>query len=200
MTPNKKFTSDIDLDFGDRDAVLKLIKHTPASIVKEDKSVKHNSGVYVTDIPVDPFTGYASLDYTVAEQRGYIKLDFLNVNVYNQIQNEAHLNQLLNTEPPWHRLYEEEFCKQLIHIGNHYSTLIAMPEAVNSIPRMAMFLAIIRPSKRHLIGQPWTTVAQTVWSPDANGVYGFKKSHSVAYATLVTLHMNLLNNATNQSN
>lgn len=185
------FKSDIDIDFADRDKILSQIKHTPASIIKEDKLSKHNTGVYFTEIPVDPFTGQSSLDYQAAEDRGYLKLDFLNVSLYNKVKDEAHLIELMSTEPDWAKLYEREFCEQLIHIGNHYDTLIKMPEAVNSIPRMAMFLSVIRPAKRHLIGLPWAEVAKTVWQPDPNGGYAFKRSHSVAYATLVVVNMNL---------
>ena len=47
---------DIDIDFGDRDAVLKLIKHTPAAILRDGAMIKHNTGVYVNPIPLDPFT------------------------------------------------------------------------------------------------------------------------------------------------
>jgi hypothetical protein len=101
------------------------------------------------------------------------------------------LNQLISQEPEWDRLYDPEFCAQLIHIGNHYDTLIKMPEAVNSIPRMSMFLSVIRPAKRHLIGKLWTEVANTVWDKEDEG-YAFKKSHAVAYAHLVVVNMNLL--------
>jgi len=187
-----KFKSDIDIDFSDRSQALSLLDHTPASINRDDKWVAHNTGVYVTDVPVDPFTGRASLDYEVAEERGYIKLDFLNVSLYTQIKNDTHLTELIDQEPEWDRLYDPEFCSKLIHIGNHYKTLIKMPEAVNSIPRMAMFLSVIRPAKRHLIGLPWAEVARTVWEKSSDGSYGFKKSHGVAYSHLVCVHMNLL--------
>ena len=186
-----KFQSDIDLDFADRTQALSLLKHTPASINRNGSWVAHNTGVYVTDIPLDPFSGRASIDYESAESRGYTKLDFLNVSLYTQIKNEQHLQDLLAQEPAWDLLYEPEFCAQLIHIGNHYRTLIQMPEAVNSIARMAMFLSVIRPAKRHLIGRPWADVAQTVWEREADG-YQFKKSHAVAYAHLVVVNMNLL--------
>jgi len=186
-----KFKSDIDIDFGNRDRALELLKHTPASILRDGHLIKHNTGIYVTDIPQDPFTGLASIDYESAEARGYAKLDFLNVSLYTQIKSEQHLQDLIAQEPAWDLLYEPEFCGQLIHIGNHYKTLIQMPEAVNSIPRMAMFLSVIRPAKRHLIGQPWSKVAETVWERETDG-YQFKKSHAVAYAHLVVVHMNLL--------
>lgn len=186
-----KFQSDIDIDFGDRTKVLALLKHIPASIKQEDKLVKHNSGVYFTDIPVDPFTGVASIEHRSAEDRGYVKLDLLNVNLYNQVRDVQHLEQLMSTEPVWDFLLQREFTEQLSHIGNHYNTLVKMPEPVNSIPRMAMFLAIIRPGKRHLIGQPWGEVAKTIWDTTSDG-YTFKKSHAVAYAHLVVVHMNLI--------
>ena len=187
-----KFKSDIDIDFGDRTRVLSLLEHTPAGIIRDDKLVKHNTGVYFTKIPVDPFTGTASLDHTVAEDRGYLKLDFLNVSLYQQVKDEDHLKTLMSKEPDWAKLYDKEFCGQLIHIGNHYETLVKMPEAVNSIPRMAMFLSVIRPAKRHLIGKPWAEVVQTVWEKPQDDSYYFKKSHAVAYAHLVVVHMNLL--------
>lgn len=187
-----KFKSDIDIDFADRTKILSLLKHTPASIVRDDKLVKHNTGVYFTDIPVDPFTGQSALDHNVAEDRGYLKLDFLNVSLYQQIKDEQHLIELMNTEPNWAKLYDKEFCAQLIHINNHYDTLIKMPEAVNSIPRMAMFLSVIRPAKRHLIGKTWKEVAETVWERPTDDSYYFKKSHSVSYAHLVVVNMNLL--------
>ena len=191
-----KFQSDIDVDFGDRTQALNLLKHTPAGILRDGKLIKHNTGVYVTDIPVDPFTGVASIDYESAELRGYTKLDFLNVSLYTQIKNEAHLQELIAQEPAWERLYDPEFCGKLIHIGNHYRTLLQMPEAVDSIPRMAMFLSVIRPAKRHLIGLPWAEVAKTVWEKPVDDSYFFKKSHSLAYAHLVVVNMNLLNNLT----
>jgi hypothetical protein len=187
-----KFKSDIDIDFGDRSQALNLLDHVPASIVKDNTLTPHNTGIYVTDIPTDPFSGRASLDYEEAEARGYMKLDFLNVSLYTQIKSEQHLQSLLSTEPAWDLLYDPEFCAQLIHVGNQYRTLIQMPEAVNNIPRMAMFLSVIRPAKRHLIGRPWAEVAETVWNKPTDNEYYFKKSHAVAYAHLIVVHMNLI--------
>ena len=119
------------------------------------------------------------------------------MNLYNQVKDEAHLQQLMSAEPDWSKLYEREFCEQIMHIGNHYETLIRMPEAVNSIPRMAMFLSVIRPAKRHLIGLPWAQVAATVWEKPEDGSYYFKKAHAISYSHLVVVHMNLLNNPSN---
>lgn len=187
---SKKFSSDIDIDFGNREDILRIIKHVPAGIIRAGNLVKHNSGVFVTEIPIDPITGYSSLDYKDAEERGYLKMDFLNVGIYQQVRNEAHLIELMR-EPDWTKLYDRAFCEQLIHVNNHYDTLIKMPEPVDSIARLAMFLAIIRPAKRYLIGKTWKEVADEIWTK-VDGEYAFKRSHSCAYSHLVVVNMNLL--------
>lgn len=188
-----KFKSDIDIDFADREQILQLIQHTPASQRKNNSMVAHNTGVYVTNMPVDPFTGLASIDYETAEDRGYVKLDFLNVNLYKSVRDEQHLNQLMAQAPDWARFNTDQaFFEQLIHVGNHWNLLHRMPEPVDSIPRLAMFLSVIRPAKRHLEGLAWQAVAQQVWTRPDDDSYYFKKSHAVAYAHLVVVNMNLI--------
>jgi len=183
--------SDIDIDVGDRDKVLSLIEYIPASIRKNDTIKKHPTGIYITDVPYDPINDMCSIDYDLAESRGYTKLDILNVHVYNKVRDENHLIELMR-EPKWEQLNDREFFEKLIHIGNHYDTMKKMPDPINSIPRLAMFLAVIRPSKRYLIGRPYVEVAKSVWEKEVDG-YQFKKSHSISYAHLVVVHMNLLN-------
>ena len=185
-------TPDIDIDFADRNQIIQLIDCVPARQQHQGEVRRHNSGVYVTDIPWDPVNQCAAIDYHEAEQRGYFKLDLLNMSVYQGIQNQSHYDQLLATAPPWARLQDPAFVERVVHIGNHYDLLQRMPEPVNSIPRMAMFLAVIRPGKRHLVGRSWGDIAATVWDTAADG-YSFKKAHAVSYAVLVTLHMNLIN-------
>ncbi|MFM8240532.1 MAG: hypothetical protein ACKOAW_09490, partial [Actinomycetota bacterium] len=72
-----KIDSDIDIDFADREKLLAVIKHTSAAMRNVSPMRKHNTGVYVTDIPYDPVNNMASIDYTLAEERGYFKLDLL---------------------------------------------------------------------------------------------------------------------------
>lgn len=193
-----KFTSDVDIDFGDRSKILSKIQHIPASMLQNNELIMHKTGVYVTEIPQDLETGYAAIEYRAAEQRGYFKLDLLNVNLYKQIRDRAHLNELMDREPDWLKLYDQDYFEQLIHIGNHYKTLVAMPEPIDSIDKIAMFLAIIRPGKRHLIGLPWNRVKETIW--DKTELYSFKRSHGIAYAHLVVINMNLLLDSSNKSN
>jgi hypothetical protein len=151
---------------------------------------KHATGVHITEIPYDPVNNMAAIDYKEAENRGYFKLDLLNVHVYDQVSSEEHLIKLMR-EPNWALLSDPIFVEKLIHLSNHYNSIKKMPEPINSIPRLAMFLAAIRPGKKHLIGLPWAEVAKTVWEKDS-AEYTFKKSHAISYSWLVAVHMNLL--------
>lgn len=185
-----KFQSDVDIDFANRDDILQHIQHIPAAMRNVNPIRKHATGIHVTEVPYDAVNDIANIDYTEAENRGYFKLDLLNVHIYNQVRDEQHLISLMR-EPNWAMLTLSSFVEQLIHLGNHFQSMQKMPEPINSIPRLAMFLAIIRPGKKHLIGLPWKEVAKTVWDKDSEG-YTFKKSHAIAYANLVVVHMNLL--------
>ena len=185
-------SADIDLDFADRSQILSLIKHVPARLVQDGQVRRHNSGVYVTDIPRDVINQCAAIDYITADDRGYFKIDFLNMTVYQQVRDQVHYDQLLTTEPDWSRLWtDSDWSKQLVHVGNYTELLKKMQP--DSITRMAAFISIIRPGKAHLQGKSWDQVFDSVWDGDNSRGYTFKRSHSISYAALVALHMNLLN-------
>jgi hypothetical protein len=185
-------SADIDIDFADRESILKLIRHTPAQQLHQGQVRRHNSGVYVTDIPYDPVNQCAAIDYETAEQLGYFKIDFLNMSVYQLIKNPEHYEQMMAQDPPWNRLCTDtEWAKQLVHVGNYTELLKQMKP--DSIPRMAAFISIIRPGKAHLQNQSWERVFESVWDGDASRGFVFKHSHAISYAALVALHMNLLN-------
>jgi hypothetical protein len=187
-------SADIDLDFANRDDVLRLIQHTPARQIVQGQTRRHNSGVYVTDIPQDPINHCAAIDYEAAEQLGYFKIDLLNMSVYQLIASPEHYATAVSSEPAWSRLWQDsEWAKQLVHIGNYTDLLKAMQP--DSIPRMAAFISIIRPGKAHLQNRPWTEVFESVWDGDDSRGFVFKQSHAISYAALVALHMNLLNQA-----
>ena len=181
---------DIDIDFYDRKLALDQLKHVQATRLEDGKLVPHNTSVYVTDIPYNPVTGLANIDYKSAEDRGYFKIDFLNVNIYKGVKNEEHLNQLMNQEPLWDLLEQDDFSNLLFHVNGHGSILRQMKP--KSILQLAAVLAMIRPAKRHLIGKDWTTVMTTIWTKPEDGEYYFKKSHAVAYAQAVVVQMNLI--------
>ena len=182
--------TDIDIDTKNRSDLLNLIKHTPAGIVKDDVIKKHNTGVYVTDIPIDPFQSVSSIDYTEAEDRGYFKLDILNVSIYEDVKDEDHLLKLISAEPDWSLLEHKEIVEQLFHIHNHFDIVSKLKP--KSVEDLAAVLAIIRPAKRNLLNESWTTIREKVWEKPQDGTYFFKKSHAVGYALAIVLQLNLL--------
>lgn len=179
---------DIDLDFADRTKALSVIKHIDAQLDGSFK--KHNTGVYCTSIPYNPITGISTIDYKTAEDRGYFKIDFLNVSVYEGVRDNQHLSTLLETEPIWDLLLEDEFVNKLFHVNGHGSILRQMKPT--SIPQLAAVLAMIRPAKRYLIGKDWDLVMTEIWTKPENDEYFFKKAHAIAYAHVIIVQMNLI--------
>lgn len=185
-------SADIDIDLADREQLLKLIQAVPARQTHQGQIRKHNSGVYVTDMPKDPVNNCAAIDYETAEDLGYFKIDLLNMSVYQLIQSPEHYDQMLAQEPSWSRLWTDpDWAQQLVHIGNYTELLATMRP--DSIPRMAAFISIIRPGKSHLQNQPWDRVFESVWDGDDSRGFVFKHAHAIGYAALVALHMNLIN-------
>jgi hypothetical protein len=181
---------DVDIDFFDRDGVLKLFKHTPATIEKEDKSEKHKTGVYFHAIPENPVTGHASIDYKKAEDRGYFKIDMLNVNIYKHVKSEQELVELMIQEPDWDMLKDPKMVENLFHLNGHFNIVSKLEP--KTIEQLAAVLAIIRPAKRHLMYKDWKDIMAEVWVRPSDGSYFFKKSHAVAYAQAIVVQMNLI--------
>lgn len=181
---------DIDIDFADRDQALTLFKHVVASRMDGKDLAKHNTGVYLHEAPIDAISGLCSIPYEQAEALGYFKVDFLNAGVYKGIKDEVHLVDLINRDPLWELLEQEEFTDMLFHINGHGNILRNMKPT--NVEQLAAILAVIRPAKRYLIGKPWNEVMQEVWQTPTNGDYYFKKSHATAYAVAITVQMNLI--------
>lgn len=181
---------DIDIDFVDREKALKLFKHTTASRLEDNKLVKHNTGVYLQEVPVDAKSNLCAVPYQDAEKTGYFKLDFLNVSIYDSVRDEEHLVKLMNKEPLWDLLEQEDFVNLLFHVNSHVEILKQMKP--RTVEELAAVLAVIRPAKRHLLGKPMEEVLQEVWIKPNDGAYYFKKSHAIAYATAIIVQMNLI--------
>ena len=181
---------DIDIDFIDRDQALKLFEHIPASRVDNGKLVKHNTGVYLHEVPVDAVSGLCQLPYEQAEDEKYFKIDFLNVGIYKGVRDEEHLIHLMNQEPLWDLLVQDEFVNLLFHLNGHGD--IIRKTRPTSVEQLSAVLAMIRPAKRYLIGKDWTTIMTEVWTKPETGDYYFKKSHATAYAVAIVVQMNLI--------
>ena len=176
--------------FFDRDGTLKLFKHAPASIIKDDKIEKHKTGVYFHAVPTHPITGHSTLDYKKAEERGYFKIDCLNVNIYKNIKSEQELVELMIEEPDWDMLKDPKVVENLFHLNSHFN-IVSKLEPKN-IEQLAAVLAIIRPAKRGLMYKKWIDILKEVWVKPTDGSYFFKKSHAVAYAHAIVVQMNLI--------
>ena len=181
---------DIDIDFIDRDSALKLFKHVGASRLDNNRLVKHNTGVYFHEVPVNAENNLCSIPYEQAEDLEYFKIDFLNVGIYKGVRNEEHLIQLMNQEPLWELLLDDQFTDLLFHLNGHGAIL--KKTCPTSVEQLAAVLAMIRPAKRHLIGETWTTIMKEVWTKPETDEYYFKKSHATAYAMAIVVQMNLI--------
>jgi len=178
---------DIDIDFADRNIILSKLKHR---VAKLDSGKKHNTGVYATEIPHNPFNEIATIEHKTAEERGYFKLDFLNVSIYKDVRDEAHLTELMEREPLWELLEHEDFSEKVFHLNGHNSLLKQLKP--RSVEQLAATLAIIRPAKRHLANESWETIMKEVWTKPTDGAYYFKKAHAISYAMACVVHINLL--------
>lgn len=184
-----KIEFDIDLDVQNRDELLKHIEHVSASQITRGEIVKHNVGIYVQKIPFDPATKdrLAAYTYEEAEKLGYFKIDVLNNSVYTYVKDESDLDYLMNKEPNWKLLQDKEFCSKIAHIGNYWYLISQKKPA--SVEELAMFLAIIRPGKKHLQDLSWDEIRKTVWEK-TDGEYGFKHSHSISFALSLVVQIN----------
>ena len=185
---------DIDIDFSNREQALSGLHHTPASIIRDGKIARHNTGVYFHAVPRDPITGLCSLDYNAAEDRGFFKIDMLNVGVYEHVRDEAHLLDLMERPLDWAVFTDPSFVAKLFHLGN-YGDLCARLRPT-SIEHIAMILALIRPGKKHLQSkcetQGFDSIKDEIWIKTEQDTYSFKKAHAISYAVLVYVHANIL--------
>lgn len=181
---------DIDIDFVDRKSALDLLRHIPASRLDNEEIVKHNTGVYLHPVPVLARKNISSVDYLSAEEQSFFKIDFLNVNLYEGIKDEDHLLTLMSKEPLWELLQQQDFVDMLFHVNGHSDIL--QKTKPKSVEQLAAVLAMIRPAKRHLVGNDWDYILDNVWTKPNNNEYYFKKSHATAYAVAVVVQMNLI--------
>ncbi len=188
----KKFRGDVDIDVKNRKELLDLIPHIPATErIVDGEFVPHKSGVFFDDIPFDPETGLASIEYKKAEELGYQKVDFLNVHVYDKVRDRAHLQQLLRTPVRWELFQVPEIVGELFQLGNQISVVLTWPPT--NAMQLAMLIAMIRPAKFHLVqADSWDEIASKIWTKPTNGKAYFKKAHAVAYSYAIMVQLNAL--------
>ncbi len=182
--------TDIDIDLADRDYALEIIKHVPA--LQKDDVTRHATGVYFQNIPADPITGISTLGNKRAADLGYFKIDLLNNSIYKNVRDEDHLVHLAFTEPPWELFSDKNVVKQLQHIRNYFWIVDSIKP--KSVEDLAVIIALIRPGKKHLVGQSREKIDAEIWLSvgEENEGYSFKRSHAVCYAVSIVVQLNLL--------
>lgn len=193
---------DIDLDTPTKFNVLDVFpEFIRASIVQKEELIPHACGYYCQPIPIDPFTNLAAIPYNIAPEYGFKKIDFLHLSIYDSIESPNHLHELQTKEPNWNLLQDPFILEQLSHLGtkNEDGTLkhYKMIQLLNprSIEDVADCLALIRPSKNHLLSDYIKDKQQTrevLYTPPDNNQYYFKKSHAIAYAFNVVVELNMI--------
>lgn len=178
---------DVDIDVGDREAAVKLFEDraTSASQLVNESFAKHNVGIYLQRIPVNPLTGWSSFDFRHAESLGYYKVDVIANSIYRDIQSQEQLQQIIDEPIEWEWFEHPEFVALLFQLGNEAEIVAAY--APKSIADLAALVAIIRPGKRYLIGEPWETIREKIWQKETGKGQTFKKSHAIAYALAVVV-------------
>ena len=171
---------DLDMDMSQktRDTMVTSLYHIPASKLNEKGINPHGVGVYLCNIPNDRITGLASIDYKKAEEDyGYVKLDWLHNTIYDRFESRDELFNAMNIEPRWDLLYKKDILEQLPHINNYYTLINQLPK-INSIEKLAMFIAIIRPGKKYLIdilqnSGNWESIENKIWIKEDTGYQQF---------------------------
>jgi hypothetical protein len=187
----RKVLTDVDIDVFGRDKILEGVECIYGRIDRaDDKFEKHPTGVYFQNIPRDPVTNMSTLDHRIANEYGYFKIDFLNVNMYQDIINEEHLLRLIDTAPPWDFFLYQEVTDKLFHLKGHSDLLTKYKP--KSVDDLAMILAIIRPSKSYLRSSSWEGIKERVWLKEGEDGYQFKRCHAISYALAIIVNLNLL--------
>lgn len=190
---------DIDLDFKSDFCPINIFPSiVPASMVnKKDELIKHPCGQYFQNIAVDEVTGLSAIPYEEAGVLGYFKIDFLHFSALDPISSKCEIRELINKEPNWDLLLDEQNVLRLTHIKKHYALLTAINP--RSVEDLAAVLALIRPSKRYLLpsyirasSQERKHLQRELYKKPTNGEIWFKKSHSIAYTLTIVLQLHLI--------
>lgn len=185
---------DIDIDLPTTFVPQKFFVVTSASMLQQGELLKHPCGVYFQKIPIDPITGLAAIPYEPAEELGYFKIDFLHLSVLDYFENKNEIKTLLKTEPDWTLLQDPTAVSKLFQLHKHADLLLQVKP--QSIQEIADCIALIRPSKKHLIGSYMRNKEETrkelYARPTTPNAMWFKKPHAVAYAMTITLQLHLI--------
>lgn len=153
----------------------------------------HPCGVYAQNMAKDPVTGLAAIPYDVAEDIGYLKLDFLHNTVYNHFSSKEEIDALINIEPEWNLLLIPSVQDKLFQLSKHGQLLDTIKP--KSVEDLADALALIRPGKKEFLNlylKNKNECRKLLYGKDPKGGYSFKRSHAIAYALVIVLQLHLI--------
>lgn len=183
---------DIDIDTDNRNKILQKIDHIKATMIKKDQLEVHPSGIYLQNMEnFELCSGkYSVKPYNFIDEYEYFKIDILNNHYYDMFSSNEEIDYYLSLEPKWEKLIDDDIIDKLPHIKNHHD--IIKKYEPKSLEDLAIILALIRPSKKYLIGKDMKIIKNKIWLKEENESYYFKKSHAFSYALLVILILNKL--------
>ena len=189
---------DIDIDFQTTFDPRRVIKQAiPASMVKNGVLSKHPCGHYFQSIPVDSITQLAAIPYEEAEAVGYFKIDFLHLSTLDNFKSKDEIRRLIAIPPKWDLLLDQSVVERLFQISRHHELLYAL--APQSVDELADCIALIRPSKIHLIDRYIKATNQgrgllrvPLYTKPTNGKNWFKRAHAIAYSLTIVLQLHLI--------
>ena len=166
---------------------------TKASMIKDGKLQGHPCGVYFQEVPVDPISKLAAIQYEDAEELGYFKVDFLHLNIYNHFKDKQEIKELLKVDPDWSLFNSPSTVSKLFQLSKHYDIINKVKP--KSIMEVADLLALIRPGKTYVLNlylRDKEKGRRELYKLDADGNYSFKKAHAISYALVVVLQLHLI--------
>ncbi len=187
--PFNSFSADIDIDVveveREKFGVRAIIYNEQRERIKP-----HASGIYINqEMPFDPDTMLAVIPYEEAESIGFRKIDLLNNSAYLEFKTKQELRDMASRRTNWSLFQDEDFVKELPQLNKAYSLLQRLKPS--SIEDLADVLALMRPGKNHLVDayiEDKEAVRQILYTK-VEEIY-FKKSHAIAYATLLVALVN----------
>jgi len=183
---------DIDIDTHPSFKPESYFPWVRATVVKDGKLSPHPVGVYPQAVAVDPVSKLAAVPYGEAEELGFLKVDFLHLNVYQLFETRAEIEELLKKEPDWTLLQLPSTWSKLFQLAKHGDLLQKVKP--RSVEELADCMALIRPAKKGLVGlylKEREACRRVLYAKDDEG-YSFKRSHSLAYSLVVVLQLHLI--------
>ena len=153
----------------------------------------HPCGVYPQKIAKDPVSNLSAIPYNLAEELGYIKVDFLHLVIYDKFSSRQEILELLELEPDWTLMLAPSVVSKLFQLANHFETVSKIKP--KSTEELADVIALIRPGKKSLIGlylKDRESCRRLLYAKGDDEEFSFKKSHAISYALVIQLQLHLI--------